>query len=195
MKENDPRFLLKQLRFCLAGTALFCAFATADTPDQEADGLLITGTNRIAFPIRTERSTTMTALTGRIGITASVTSRVLIMLNIHEDQDGRPGAPIAHITRDIPRDRTATTETTLQLPEPIALRAGVQYWVMVDSPSGAELTWATTPASTMLFEQDLLSGDVVLREHDQPHYSLDLVDDLPAPQPDVAPRDPQSVKS
>jgi len=143
---------------------LLLALAAATTSASPIDDGTVTITSQVsyAFPFVAERSGYLQRVSANLGIARALIPDVPVMVEVNDDRGGRIVLqPVIDVTTTIDERAHPDSPTVFEVPMGIELEAGKQYWVMVESPTGNEIAWATTADKVgRRFRKNVITGEL-----------------------------------
>jgi len=155
--------------------------ANATSPakgDGEAPGVLITGQTGYGYMFQVTKPGTLAEIRANFAMSATLKPSVLVMAFLHEAVDGKiTTRPLGHLQGDLHESTPVDASTVLYPNLDIRLEPGVDYWLVMESPTGAEFYWAESDVPAERYRRQVLTGEESYDRGPRGRFAVMLIPD------------------
>jgi len=155
----------------------------------DAPGVLITGQTGYGYLFQVTKPGTLSEIRANFAMHASLRPSVPVMAFLHEAVDGKiKTRPLGHLQGDLHELTPIDSATALYPNQDIRLQPGVDYWLVTESPTGAEFYWAETDVPAERYRRQVLTGEESYDRGPRGRFAVMLIAEEP-PKPAEASSD------
>ena len=146
---------------------------------EDRGSAVLTASDSFGFRFSVDELGLLGRITTKMHMYRSVKEEAPLMAYLYSDWDGQVGRIFAQTYAFISKEdgKSVTREVTFPPPRGVVLRPGEHYWLVIDSPTGSEVTWQTAEGKMTRFYRNLWNGE---RRYDEgslaANFSIEMLD-------------------